>query len=255
MEDLIRSVETLFVDESPPQSSPVPSFHVAETMSSDPYPSTLFLSPESPQFAAFQDAGSTPRHHEPVVDDPIQNARSTRSDERPSRFPSFNVAETTTCPDDSGYSHPASSLFAPLSPLLGLSSSTTPVEGVETTAEEMPIPGARATVVLPNGTPLPDVVPFSSPTSVAERRFTLPRLERERLERLRVYRSRIFRDTCEPGPTGPGSILQSPIQHRPRRRHQGSESPPRPPGLHEGQTAAGRLRQEVSRRHPRPQDY
>lgn len=229
MEDLIRSAETLFVDESPPQSSPVPSFHVAETMSSDPYPSTLFLSPESPQFAAFQDAGSTPRHHEPVVDDPIQNARSTRSDERPSRFPSFNVAETTSCTDDSGYSHPASSLFAPLSPLLGLSSSTTPVEGVETTAEEKPIPAARATVVLPNGTLPPDVVPFSSPTSVAERQFTLPRLERlererrerlerEWLERLRVYRSRIFRDTCEPGLTTPPSPSESVPSTRPSTR-------------------------------------
>lgn len=211
MEDLIRSAETLFVDESPPQSSPVPSFHVAETMSSDPYPSTLFLSPESPQFAALQDTGSTPRHHEPVVDDPIQNARSTRSDERPSRFPSFNVAEPTSCPDDSGYSHPASSLFAPLSPLLGLSSSTTPVEGVETTAEEMPIPDARATGVLPNRTLPPDEVPFPSPTSVTERRFTLPRLER-------LYQSRFSRDTYGPGLTTPPSPSESVPSTRPSTR-------------------------------------
>jgi hypothetical protein len=61
MEDLIQNAHALF-DERPSQSPPFSSPNVAEPMSSRTYASSLFSSPQLPQFAAGPATGSTPRH-------------------------------------------------------------------------------------------------------------------------------------------------------------------------------------------------
>jgi hypothetical protein len=150
MEDLIQNAHALF-DERPSQSSPVPLSDVTETKSTHTYGS--FLSPELPQSAVVQATGSTSRHRPGVVDG----------------LPASTQSSFSSLPSDAS----PESRFTPLpsdllSPLLGLSSSKTLTEGVET--EEQLIPEARCAEVIrtfPNSTP-PDVFPLPGPTSVAE---------------------------------------------------------------------------------------
>ena len=152
LEDLIQNVHTLF-DGRPSLSQPVPSPHVAETMSTDTYGS-LFLSLELPQSAEVQATGSTTRHRPGFVDSISASTRSSFSS-----LPSDAAAESRLTP--------------PLSPLLGFSSSKTRTltEGVEMTAQEQVISKAKSTKVvatLGKSTP-PDVVSLPAPTSAAER--------------------------------------------------------------------------------------
>ena len=161
MEDLIQNAHTLF-DERPSESPPVPSSDVAEPKTAHTY-SSLFLSPELPQSAEVQAAGSTSRHRPGFVDGIPASTHSSFSS-----FPTDASPESRLTP-------PPIDL---LSPLLGLSSSKTLAEGVETTTQEQLIPEARGTeaiMTLPNSTP-PDVVPLPAPTSVAEWRLHQSRL-------------------------------------------------------------------------------
>jgi hypothetical protein len=151
LEDLIQYAHTLF-DERPSQSPPVSSSDVAETKSTHTY-SSLFLS-SLQEFAEVQATGSTPRHRPGIVDGIPASTRSSFSS-----FPSDASPESRLTP-------PPIDL---LSPLLGLSSSKTLTEGVETTTQEGFFPEARSTeaITLPNSTPV-DVSPLPVPTSVAE---------------------------------------------------------------------------------------
>ncbi|KAN0140322.1 hypothetical protein V8E53_002218 [Lactarius tabidus] len=153
LEDLIQNAHTLF-DERSSQTPVVPSSYVAETESTLTHGS-LFLSPEMPESVDVQATGSSSRHRPEIVD-----GASTRSSF--SSFPSDASPESRLTP-------PPIDL---LSPLLGLSSSKTLTEGVETTTQEGLFPEARSTeaIALPNSTPA-DVVPLPAPTSVAEWRL------------------------------------------------------------------------------------
>ncbi|KAN0140324.1 hypothetical protein V8E53_002220 [Lactarius tabidus] len=151
LEDLIQNAPTLF-DKLPSQSPPVPSSNIAEVTSTDTYGS-LFLSPESPESAEVEATGSSSRHRPGIVDGTPASAQSSFSS-----FPSDASPDSRSAPPQT----------ALLSPLLGLSSSKTLMEGVETTAQEQLVPEARDTEVVK--TP-PDVVPLPGPTSVAEWRL------------------------------------------------------------------------------------
>jgi len=124
-----------------------------------------FLSPELPQPVEVQAMGSTTGH-------------------RPGLFggiPMSTQSSFSSLPSDAAMeSHLTPSLTPLLSPLLGLPSSQTLTEGVETTSQEqvpVVIPGARGTKAvetLVNSTPA-EVV-SAPPTSVAEWRLRQSRL-------------------------------------------------------------------------------
>ena len=161
MEDLIRNAHTLF-DEEPSLSPSIPSPHVTETASTCTYDSLSF-SPELPQSGEIQATGSTARHNPDLVVGIPASIQSYFSSS-----PSDATVENRLTP-------PPITL---LSPLLGLLSSKTLTEGVETTMQERVIPNARgasAVETLPDSTP-PDVVSLPVPTSVAEWRLHQSRL-------------------------------------------------------------------------------
>ncbi|KAI9448587.1 hypothetical protein H4582DRAFT_100622 [Lactarius indigo] len=145
LEDLIQNAHILF-DERLFQSPPLPSPDVAETTSTHTNGS-LFLSPEWPQPAEVM--GSSTRH---------------RSSSSFSSSPSVVATESrfTLTPSPTGL----------LSPLLGLPSSQTLTEGVETNTQEQIVPeagGAKAVKTSPDSTPSEVMsVPL---TSVAEWRL------------------------------------------------------------------------------------
>ncbi len=154
MEDLIQNAHTLF-DERPPPSPPVPSLDVAGTTSTYTYGS--LLSPELPRPAEVGAMGSTTRHHPGLIGGIPTSTQSSFSSS-----PSDAAMESRLTP----------SLTPLLSPVMGLPSSKTLAEGVETTMQEQVIPEARGTKAvetLLHSTP-PEVVPVS-PTSVAEWRL------------------------------------------------------------------------------------
>ncbi|KAI9456984.1 hypothetical protein BJY52DRAFT_526951 [Lactarius psammicola] len=160
MEDLIQNAHTLF-DERPFPSPPVPSPHVVGETSTFTYGS-LFLSPELPQRSEVQAMDSTTRHLPGLVDGIPTSVQSFFSS-----LPSDAAME----------SHLPPSPTALLSPLLGLTSSKTPMEGGDTTTQEQVIPEVRVTKAveaLPNSTPV-EVVSVL-PTSVAEWRLHQSRL-------------------------------------------------------------------------------
>jgi hypothetical protein len=151
MVDLIQNVKVLFDKRRPSQSPPVSS-DAAETTSVHTYGS-LFLRPESQQ--------STTQHPGLVGGTPT----STQSS-----FSSLPSDATTDI-----YLEPSSHNV--LSPLLGLSSSKTLTEGVETNVQAQVAPARAATSVetSPNSTP-PGVEYLPAPTSVAEWRLHQSRL-------------------------------------------------------------------------------
>jgi len=114
MEDLIQNVHTLF-DERSSRFPPVPSSNVAETTSAYTYGS-LFLSPEFPH--------TTTRHH--GIPTPTQSSFS-------SLLPSDAATDR----------HRGPSQARLLSPLLGLPSSKTLTEGLETTTQDGVIPKVK----------------------------------------------------------------------------------------------------------------
>ncbi len=159
-EDLIQHAHTLF-DERLSPSPPAPSPDMAETTSTYTYGS-LFLSPEFPQPAEVEAMDSTTRHPPGLVGGTPVSTRSSFSS-----LPSDAAME----------SRHTRSPTPLLGPLLGLPSSRTLTEGVETTAQEQVIPEVRGTEVvetLPNSTPPGNVsVP---PISVAEWQLRQSRL-------------------------------------------------------------------------------
>ena len=117
MEDLIQHAHTIF-DERLFWSPPVPSFDVAETMSSGPYSSPLFLSPEM-QFDPFHDAGDIPRHQRPVVED-LNSSPLFLSPEFP-QFDAFQDAGSTP-----RHQHHSSMLWSPELPQFAAVQASTP---------------------------------------------------------------------------------------------------------------------------------
>ena len=152
MEDLIKNAHTLFDETS--QSAPLPSSDVAETMSAYPHGS-LVLSPELPH--------STTQHHLGLM----------------GGIPMSSQLSFSTAPSDATTnSHPSPPPITLLNPLMGLSSSRTLAERVETTTQEPVVLKARtrtAVEALPNSTP-PDAVYIPAPMSVAEWRLHQSRL-------------------------------------------------------------------------------
>jgi len=151
MEDLIQNVHTLF-DESPSQPPSVPLSNVEETISANAHGS-LFLNP-LPQ--------STTQHHSEFVDG----------------IPTTSQLSFSLPSDATTNSRHTPSPITFLSPILGLSSSRTLTEGLETTMQEQVIPkgGARAAAeTLPNSIP-PDAEYIPAPMSVAEWRLRQSRL-------------------------------------------------------------------------------
>ncbi len=162
MEDLIQNAHTLF-DERPSPTPPVPSPDGAEITSTYTYGS--FLSPELPQPAEIEAMGSTTRHRPGLV----------------GGIPTSTQSSFSSLPSDAAMeSHLTPSPTPLLSPLLGLPSSQTLTEGVETTPQEqvpVVIPeasGTKAVETLANSTPA-EVVSVP-PTSVAEWRLRQSRL-------------------------------------------------------------------------------
>ncbi|KAH8989386.1 hypothetical protein EDB86DRAFT_3081124 [Lactarius hatsudake] len=149
LEDLIQNANTLFDERpSPPDA--------AETTSTQTYGS-LFLSPELPQPAEV--LASPTRHRRGLVGGVPTSIQSSSSF---SSSPSDAATESRLTPSPTGL----------LSPLLGLPSSQTLTEGVETTTQEQAIQeagGTKAVETLPDSTPA-NVVSVP-PTSVAEWRF------------------------------------------------------------------------------------
>ena len=152
MEDLIQNAHTLF-DECPSQSPPVPSSSVAAT-SPDTYGS-LFLSPELPQ-------ATTQQHPELVDGIPTSTQSSLTS------LPSDAAIDTGRTPSPIGL----------LSPLLGLPSSKTLTEGVETSTQEQAIPevrGPKAVETSANSNPAEAVsIPLASVTEWRLHQSQLP---------------------------------------------------------------------------------
>ncbi len=160
MGDLIQNAHTLF-DGRPSPSPPVSSPNVVERTSTFTYGS-LFLSPELSQPAEVEAMGSTTRHRPGLVGGILTSTQSSFSS-----LPSDAAME----------SRPTTTLTPLLSPLLGLPSSQTLTEGVETTTQEQVVPEARGTKVvetLANSTPA-EVVSVPT-TSVAEWRLHQSRL-------------------------------------------------------------------------------
>ena len=148
MEDLIQNVHTLF-DECPTQSAPLPSSNVPETTSAYTHASS-FLGPEL--------LLSTTQHHLGLVGGIPTSSQLS--------FSSLPSDSTTNIP-------PTPPPITFLSPLVGLLSSQTLTEGLETNTHEQVVPKARPRTVveaLPNSTPL-DAEYISAPMSVAEWRL------------------------------------------------------------------------------------
>jgi len=149
LEDLIQNAHTLF-DERSAQTPPVPSSNVAETTSIYTYGS-LFLSPELPQ--------STTQHH--GIPTPTHSSLS-------SSLPSDAATDSRRPPSPTG-------LLSPL--VLGLPSSKTLTEGLETSSQDQVIPkvkGPKAAETLANSNAAEvESVPL---TSVAEWRLHQSRL-------------------------------------------------------------------------------
>ncbi|KAH9175092.1 hypothetical protein EDB89DRAFT_2138609 [Lactarius sanguifluus] len=149
LEDLIQNANILF-NERP--SLP----DATETMSTQTYGS-LFLSPELPQLA---EVLASPTRHRPGLVGGI--AASIQSSSSFSSSPSDAATESRLTPSPTGL----------LSPLLGLPSSQTLTERVETTTQEQAIQetgGTKAVETLPDSTPAKVV---SAPsTTVAEWRL------------------------------------------------------------------------------------
>ena len=147
MEDLIQNAHILF-DECPSQPTPVPLSSVAETTSAIAHGS-LFLSPE---------LLPTTQHHLGLV----------------GGIPTSSQLSFSSSPSDvTTNSRPTPPPITLLSPLVGLSSSKTLAEGVETATHEQVVPKARARTAvetLPNSTP-PDAEYIPAPTSVVEWRL------------------------------------------------------------------------------------
>ncbi|KAH9008445.1 hypothetical protein EDB83DRAFT_530461 [Lactarius deliciosus] len=145
LEDLIQNAHTLF-DERPSPSPPVPSPDVTETASTL-ISSSLFLSPELPRSSVVQADESTTRHCPELGGTPTSSQYS---------FP------TSHSHDFMG--RPLTLTVSPfLSPLLGLSSSPTLTEGVETTTQDQANFRANDTKPrqLPHTEPL--TIPLTSP--------------------------------------------------------------------------------------------
>ncbi|KAH9049278.1 hypothetical protein EDB83DRAFT_2522820 [Lactarius deliciosus] len=149
LEDLIQNANTLFNERpSPPDA--------AETTSTQTYGS-LFLSPELPQPA---EVLASPTRHRPGLVGGIPT--SIQSSSSFSSSPSDAATESRLTPSPIGL----------LSPLLGLPSSQTLTEGVETSTQEQAVQEAGGTKVvdtLPDSTPA-KVVSVPS-TAVAEWRL------------------------------------------------------------------------------------
>lgn len=158
MEDLIQNAHTLF-DEHPSPSQPVPSFNAVEATTPYTYGS-LFLSPELPQPAEVQAMSSSTTHRPGLVGGIPTSTRSSFSS------PSDAATESRLTPSPTPL----------LSPLLGLQSSNTLTEGVETTTQGELISEARGKAVetLANST-LAEVVSVPL-TAVAEWRSRQSRL-------------------------------------------------------------------------------
>ncbi|KAH9165417.1 Rho GTPase activation protein [Lactarius sanguifluus] len=134
LEDLIQNSHTLF-DERPSPSPPVPSPDVTETASTL-ISSSLFLSPELPRSSVVQaddsTTDSTTRHRPELGGTPTSSQYS---------FP--------TSPSHDFMGRPLTLTVSPfLSPLLGLSSSPTLTEGVETTSQDQANSKANDTKVV-----------------------------------------------------------------------------------------------------------
>ena len=125
MEDLIQNAHTLF-DEHPSSSQPVPSFNAAEATTPYTYGS-LFLSPELPQPAEVQAMDSSTAHRPGLVGGIPTSTRSSFSS------PSDPATESRLTP----------SPIPLLSPLLGLQSSNTLMEGVGMTTQRELTPETR----------------------------------------------------------------------------------------------------------------
>ena len=148
MEDLIQNAQILF-DESPTQSAPLPSSNVPETTSAYTH------GPELPLSAT--------QHHLGLVG-------GIRTSSQLSFSSSPSDATTNSRPTPLPITLP--------SPLVGLSSSKTFTEGLETATHEQvaPEPRARTAVAaLPDSTP-PDAEYIQAPMSVAEWRLHQSRL-------------------------------------------------------------------------------
>ncbi|KAH9016488.1 hypothetical protein EDB85DRAFT_752611 [Lactarius pseudohatsudake] len=141
LEDLIQNAHTLF-DERP---SPSPSPDLTETASTL-ISSSLFLSPELPRSSVVQADDSTTRHRPELGGTPTSSRYS---------FP------TSPSHDFMGRLTLTASPF--LSPLLGLSSSPTLTEGVETTTQDQANSKANGTKPrqLPHTEPL--TIPLTNP--------------------------------------------------------------------------------------------
>ncbi|KAH9020709.1 Rho GTPase activation protein [Lactarius hengduanensis] len=141
LEDLIQNAHTLF-DERP---SPSPSPDLTETASTF-ISSSLFLSPELPRSSVVQADDSTTRHRPELGGTPTSSRYS---------FP------TSPSHDFMGRLTLTASPF--LSPLLGLSSSPTLTEGVETTTQDQANSKANGTKPrqLPHTEPL--TIPLTNP--------------------------------------------------------------------------------------------
>ena len=152
MEDLIKNAHSLF--DEPSQSAPLSSSNVAETMSAYPHGS-LVLSPELRH--------PTTQHHLGLV----------------GGIPTSSQLSFSTAPSDATTnSHPTPPPITLLNPLMGLSSSRTLAERVETATQEPVVLKARTRTAaegLPNSTP-PDAVYIPAPMSVAEWRLHQSRL-------------------------------------------------------------------------------
>ena len=148
MQDLIKNAHTLF-DECPSQSVPLPPSNVAET--TPPYThESLYLSPELPHSAT--------QHRLGLV----------------GGIPTSSQLSFSSSPSDATTnSRPTPPPITLLSPLMGLSSSKTFTEGLETTTQGLVVPKARARTAvetLPSSTP-PDAEYIPAPTSVVEWRL------------------------------------------------------------------------------------
>ncbi|KAF8265559.1 hypothetical protein EI94DRAFT_1735351 [Lactarius quietus] len=135
MEDLIRNVHTLF-DERPSTSPAVPSSNAAETV--PPVPSVPFLNGASPQ----PSEADAMRHRHGLV-----AVTSTPTRSLFSSLPSDVALERRFTPSPSTWP----------SPQLGLPSSNTVVERVETASQEQVAPDTEAGEASVNGPP-PEVV-------------------------------------------------------------------------------------------------
>jgi len=156
LKDLIRNVHTLF-DDQPSTSPPVPSPPaVAETAST--FPSGSFLSAELPQPSEVDAMGPTTRCLGLVGVIPTSTHSSFSS------VPSDVALESRLTPSPTALP----------SPLLGLPSSNTLLEGVETNSQEWVMPEVRGTEAVEPGAlvnrPPPEVVSVP-PTSVTEWRL------------------------------------------------------------------------------------